>query len=141
MRIYDLYESPQGEILLAGNGAGLSGVYFSGQKYFRSASPNGAATTRTRCLRQAKQELAEYFAAVRKRFEVALTLTGTRPRRGMERDLGRGYGEDDQLWRALLAVPELAGRARAAGAADRTQSDRDHRAVPSHRGRRRKPDR
>src|SRR5687767_4985452 len=34
MRIYDLYESPHGQILLAANDAGIAGVYFSGQKYF-----------------------------------------------------------------------------------------------------------
>ena len=33
MHYYDLYESPQGQVLLVANGEGLSGVYFDGQKY------------------------------------------------------------------------------------------------------------
>ena len=37
------YDSPLGEILLAGNGEGLTGLWFAGQKYFAQGLPGDAA--------------------------------------------------------------------------------------------------
>ena len=117
MRFYDLYESPHGEILLAATPTGLSGVYFSGQKYFPKDESNWRREGGHAVLRQAKQELAEYFSGSRRRFDVALDASGTPFQRA--------------VWSAICTVPygetisygELArragaaGRARAAGAA------------------------
>ena len=116
MRYYDTYESPQGRMLLVATEAGLSGVYFDGQKYFPDNREAWKAGARHAPLRQAKLELQEYFAGKRKRFEVALDPAGTPFQRS--------------VWKAICAVGfghtitygELARRAghtsaRAAGAA------------------------
>jgi len=117
MPIYDLYESPQGEILLASTGAGLSGVYFSGQKYFPEREPAWRRDDKNALLRQAKQELAEYFAGVRRRFEVALDPFGTPFQRAVWNAISNvAYGETIS-YGELARRAGAAGRARAAGAA------------------------
>jgi len=117
MRYYDLYESPQGQMLLVADGEGLSGVYFDGQKYHPRVAPEWRRDARHAPLRQAKSELAEYFGGERERFETALAPEGT------------PFQQD--VWKAISAVgfgktitySELAlhagfpGSARAAGAA------------------------
>src|SRR5207247_9817717 len=77
MHYYDLYESPQGRMLLVANGEGLSGAYFDGQKYLPRVDPEWRRDARHAPLRQAKQELSEYFGGERKRFETALAPEGT----------------------------------------------------------------
>lgn len=77
MRCYDLYESPYGRILLVASDAGLSGVYFDGQKYHPQLEAGWRHDARHAPLRQAKRELAEYFGGERKRFETALAPEGT----------------------------------------------------------------
>ena len=73
---YDLYDSPQGQILLAASDAGIAGVYFQGQKYFPKDDSQWCRDGKNEYLRQAKRELAEYFAGRRKRFDVALDPAG-----------------------------------------------------------------
>src|SRR6266516_6834698 len=90
MRYYDLYESPQGRMLLVANGEGLSGVYFDGQKYLPQVEPDWRRDARHAPLRQAKQELSEYFGGERKRFETALAPEGT------------PFQQD--VWKAISAV-------------------------------------
>jgi methylated-DNA-[protein]-cysteine S-methyltransferase len=117
MRCYDFYESPHGRILLVASNAGLSGVYFNGQKYHPQLEATWRHDTGNALLRQAKRELAEYFGGERKRFEIALAPEGSPFQR--------------QVWKAISTVEfgttitygELArragcpGSARAAGAA------------------------
>ena len=117
MRRYDLYESPQGQILLTATDDGIAGVYFSGQKYFPKDGSGWSRDERNTLLRQAKNELAEYFAGTRRRFEVALDPTGTPFQQAVWRAISSvAYGE-------TITYGELArragaqGRARAAGAA------------------------
>lgn len=117
MRYYAIYESPQGQMLLVADDAGLNGVYFRGQKYYpQVASPlrrdAGHAT-----LRQARRELTEYFAGERTRFEVALAPAGTPFQRALWQAISTvAYGQ-------TITYAELARRAgcarsaRAAGAA------------------------
>src|SRR2546430_15775561 len=77
MHYYDLYESPQGQMLLVANGEGLSGVYFDGQKYLPQVESDWRRDARHAPLRQAKRELAEYFGGGRKRFESSHSPEGT----------------------------------------------------------------
>lgn len=116
MKHYDFYDSPQGRMLLVANDEGLCGVYFDGQKYLPQIGPTWLRDT-SATLRQAKRELAGYFAGERWRFETALAPEGTPFQRS--------------VWKAISTVPfaetitygELArragspGSARAAGAA------------------------
>ena len=114
---YDLYDSPQGQILLAASGAGIAGVYFQGQKYFPKDDTQWCRDEKNEFLRQAKRELAEYFAGRRKRFEVALDPSGTPFQNVVWRAIsGVAYGETI-IYGGLARRAGAAGRARAAGAA------------------------
>ena len=117
MRYYDLYESPQGQMLLVANREGLSGVYFDGQKYLPQVESDWRQDARHALLRQAKQELSEYFVGERKRFETALAPEGTPFQQAVWKAISTvGFGK-------TITYGELArrsgcpGSARAAGAA------------------------
>ena len=56
------YDSPLGEILLAGNGEGLTGLWFAGQKYFAQGLPGDAAPGEDAVLAQTCRWLDRYFA-------------------------------------------------------------------------------
>jgi methylated-DNA-[protein]-cysteine S-methyltransferase len=116
MLAYDEYRSPQGAMLITATPKGLAGVYFKGQKHFPKQR-QWQRDARHPVLRQAKRELAEYFAGKRKRFSVALDPQGTDFQRSVWKQIARvGFGE-------TLTYGEIArraghpGSARAAGAA------------------------
>jgi methylated-DNA-[protein]-cysteine S-methyltransferase len=117
MRCYDFYESPQGQMLLVANDAGLCGVYFRGQKYYPQVESPLRRDAQHPVLRRARRELAEYFAGKRKHFEVALAPEGTPFQRSVWKAIAAvGFGQ-------TITYGELAhragctGSARAAGAA------------------------
>jgi len=117
MLYYDVYESPQGRMLIVADDEALSGVYFEGQKYHPALASDWRHDAQHAPLRQATRELGEYFAGGRQHFEVPLSPEGTAFQRA--------------VWQAIAAVPfgstisyvELArragrpGSARAAGTA------------------------
>src|SRR5258708_22766364 len=95
---------------------GLAGVYFKGQKHLPKRR-EWRRDMRNPVLRQAKRELAEYFAGKRSRFDVALDPQGTEFQRSVWKAIaGVSFGK-------TLSYGELArraghaGSARAAGAA------------------------
>ena len=117
MHYYDLYESPNGEMLLVANDAGLAGVYFDGQKYLPQVEQDWRRDARHAPLRQAKRELAEYFGGERKRFETALAPEGTPFQRSVWKAISTvGFG-DTITYSELARRAGCPGSARAAGAA------------------------
>lgn len=117
MRYYDTYDSPQGRMLLVATGKGLCGVYFHRQQYFPAKQQDWKRDPRHSQLRQAKRELAEYFAGRRRRFEVALDPEGTPFQRSVWKAISRvGFGRT-LSYGALAAKAGRPGSARAAGAA------------------------
>jgi methylated-DNA-[protein]-cysteine S-methyltransferase len=103
-------------MLITATPKGLAGVYFKGQKHFPKRR-EWRRDVRHPVLRQAKQELAEYFAGKRSRFSVALDPLGTDFQRSVWRQIARvAFGK-------TITYGELARRAghpgssRAAGAA------------------------
>ena len=117
MHYYDLYESPQGQMLLVANGEGLSGVYFDGQKYLPQVEQDWRRDARHALLRQAKQELSEYFGGGRKRFETALAPEGTPFQQAVWKAISTvGFGETI-TYGELARHAGFPGSARAAGAA------------------------
>jgi methylated-DNA-[protein]-cysteine S-methyltransferase len=117
MHYYDLYESPQGPMLLVALGEELCGAYFDGQKYVAQVASDWRRDAHQAALRQAKRELAEYFAGERKQFALALAPEGTAFQRSVWNAISSvGFGE-------TITYGELAiragcpGSARAAGAA------------------------
>ena len=116
MLAYDQFETPQGTMLATATDNGLAGVYFKGQKHFPKQR-DWRRDARHPVLRQAKRELAEYFAGRRKRFDVALDPRGSVFQRSIWKAISKvGFGR-------TLTYGELAqraghpGSARAAGAA------------------------
>ena len=117
MRYYDLYESPQGQMLLVANREGLSGVYFDGQKYLPQVESDWRRDARHAPLRQAKRELAEYFGGGRKRFETALAPEGTPFQQAVWKAISAvGFGKTI-TYSELVLHAGFPGSARAAGAA------------------------
>ncbi len=83
--------SAMGGITLAATDQGLAGVWFDAQRH----SPDTAgwvASTDHPVLRQAAQQLAEYFAGTRQQFELPL-------------DLSHGTAFQQSVWQALLRIP------------------------------------
>jgi len=117
MHYYDLYESPQGRMLLVADGEGLSGIYFDGQKYLPRVDPDWRRDACHAPLRQAKRELAEYFGGGRKRFETALAPEGTPFQQTVWKAISAvGFGKTI-TYSELALHAGFPGSARAAGAA------------------------
>jgi len=117
MHYYDLYESPQGQMLLVADDAGLSGVYFDGQKYLPQVEQDWRRDARHAPLRQAKRELSEYFGGGRKRFETALAPEGTPFQQAVWKAISAvGFGKTI-TYSELALHAGFPGSARAAGAA------------------------
>ena len=117
MRYYDTFQSPQGGMLLLASDEGLAGVFFDRQKHHPGKRADWRKNPAHKVLRQAKRELAEYFAGKRSRFEVALSPEGTPFQRAVWKAISTvRFGE-------TISYGELArraghpGSARAAGAA------------------------
>jgi methylated-DNA-[protein]-cysteine S-methyltransferase len=114
---YDYFTSPQGRMLLVADDKALTAVCFVGQKYAPRVAADWKRDGAHALLRQAKRELAEYFAGGRTRFSVRLAPHGTPFQRSVWKAIaGVGFGK-------TIAYAELArragrpGSARAAGAA------------------------
>ena len=115
MRYYDYLETPQGRMLLVANGAGLSGAYFVGQKYY--PRPDASWKRDAQALRQAKQELEEYFAGRRRKFGIALAPEGTPFQRAVWRQISRVACGETITYAELARRAGRPGAARAAGTA------------------------
>ncbi len=85
------YASPLGPMLLAATPEGLAGVWFEGQRHGpRDVDwPEDPAHP---VLREAVEQLTDYFAGARKRFDLPL-------------DLRHGTAFQQDVWQALLAIP------------------------------------
>jgi methylated-DNA-[protein]-cysteine S-methyltransferase len=117
MTCYDVFDGPQGGMLLIASDEGLAGVHFARQKHHPGLRKEWKRDPQNKLLKQAKRELLEYFAGRRKRFEVALAPEGTAFQRAVWKAIAKvGFGE-------TISYGELArraghpGSARAAGAA------------------------
>lgn len=84
------FDSPLGRVRLAARPQGLCGVWFEGQRHQAdpSAWPTAPGDT---LLQQAMQQLTQYFAGKRQRFEVKL-------------DLSAGTPFQQSVWQALLGL-------------------------------------
>jgi len=117
MRYYDTFKSPQGEMLLVATEDGLSGLYFKGQKYFPKKDKAWRRAPNHAPLRQAKRELAQYFAGRRRRFEVPLDPQGTPFQRSVWKQISKVAFGKTTTYSELAHRAGHPGSARAAGAA------------------------
>lgn len=71
------YQSPLGEILLAADSVGLTGLWFKGQKYFAPSIGNDCEVKKTAPIDAAREWLDEYFSAKKPTVEVPLHFEGS----------------------------------------------------------------
>lgn len=89
--VYTCTSSPLGLIWVAATPHGIAGAWFEGQQHF----PDTTGWTRDDqlpLLRAAVQQLAEYLAGQRQRFDLPLDLQG-------------GTAFQQAVWQGLLAIP------------------------------------
>ena len=77
MQYTSTYASPLGNILLAADGEGLTGLWFEGQKYFALYLDKEHEEGDAPALQTAKEWLDVYFSGREPDFEVPLHFTGT----------------------------------------------------------------
>ena len=87
------YPSPLGNILLAADEVGLTGLWFEGQKYFAKTLPKETISQETPVLIQAKKWLDVYFSGKEPDFTPALHPAGSPFRQAVWQDLTA-----DPLW-------------------------------------------
>ncbi|MFR4927871.1 MAG: methylated-DNA--[protein]-cysteine S-methyltransferase [Clostridium sp.] len=85
------YPSPLGNILLAADEVGLTGLWFEGQKYFAKTLPKEIISQETPVLIQAKKWLDVYFSGKEPDFTPALHPAGSPFRQA--------------VWQILLQIP------------------------------------
>ena len=85
------YQSPLGDILLAADEVGLTGLWFEGQKYFANTLPNEYIPQETEILTEAKKWLDVYFSGEEPKFTPPLHPTGSAFRQA--------------VWQILLQIP------------------------------------
>ena len=85
------YKSPLGNILLAADEIGLTGLWFEGQKYFANTLPKEQISKETSVLAEAKRWLDLYFAGEEPAFTPPLHPAGS------------NFWQD--VWKILLKIP------------------------------------
>ena len=112
------YRSPLGGILLAADEAGLTGLWFEGQKYFALRLDPDHREQETPILEQAKRWLDAYFSGREPDFSVPLHMMGT----GFQKEVWellceipygqtRTYGEIAGMLAAQRGLPHLSAQA------------------------------
>lgn len=86
-----LIPSPLGDITLRAEDDALTGVFFVGQKYYPALTMMPYDQAVPRVIRQAEEQLAEFFSGERQAFNVPLRLRGT--------------PFQEQMWRELAQIP------------------------------------
>ncbi len=84
-------DSPLGRIILAASDGRLAGLWFAGQRH-QADSAAWPEDPQHPVLQRARAQLGEYFAGVRREFDLPLDLEG-------------GSAFEQSVWRALLAIP------------------------------------
>ena len=85
------YKSPLGEILLAADEVGLTGLWFEGQKYFANTLSDEHIEQETEILGEAKKWLDVYFSGEEPKFTPPLHPNGSTFRQA--------------VWKILLQIP------------------------------------
>jgi len=85
------YASPLGDMILAATDAGLSGLWFDGQRHLPDMTHWPQAPAGHAVIAQTRRQLDEYFAGQRTTFDLPLDLQGGTP-------------FQQSVWRALLGI-------------------------------------
>lgn len=87
---YIAHNSPVATLLISATEAGISGTYFEAHRHFKGKDGWILAPDHPH-LKQAAQQLDEYFSGIRQQFDLPLALQGTAFQRA--------------VWEALIAIP------------------------------------
>lgn len=85
------YKSPLGNILLAADEKGLTGLWFEGQKYFARCLDKEHEEKNLPVFRDAKRWLDTYFTGKEPNFKLPLHFTGT--------------SFQNEVWEILYTIP------------------------------------
>ena len=85
------YNSPIGNMLIAADEIGLTGLWFEGQKYFANTLPDEHISQETEILVETKKWLDVYFSGEKPKFTPPLHLEGSTFRQA--------------VWQILLQIP------------------------------------
>lgn len=91
MQYISHYQSPLGDILLAADGTGLTGLWFEGQKYFALHLDHNHVERSLPVFEDAKRWLDIYFSGRKPDFTPALHFTGTE--------------FQNKVWEILCSIP------------------------------------
>jgi methylated-DNA-[protein]-cysteine S-methyltransferase len=111
--LYDIFDSPVGKLTVSTDGTAITGLHIEGDRYFADVPTTWRLDADQPLLRQARRELAEYFAGTRSTFELPLRVDGTAFQRDVWQALQR-IKPGDTLTYGTLA--EALGRPKAARA-------------------------
>ena len=89
------YKSKLGDILLAADAIGLTGLWFEGQKYFANILPDGAISQESLILTEAKRWLDIYFSGL---YSAAASDWLRISTGGVEDFIANSVWTDDYLW-------------------------------------------
>ncbi|MGV8921492.1 MAG: methylated-DNA--[protein]-cysteine S-methyltransferase [Pseudomonas sp.] len=111
--------SPLGDIALRIEDEVLTGVFFVGQKYYPSLMLGAGDAQAPRVVRQAQEELAEFFRGERQAFEVPFRAKGTPFQLAVWEELSRiPYGEIVSYGDMAKHMGLSPGHSRAVGSAN-----------------------
>lgn len=88
---YDIFESPVGKLTLSTDGTYITSLHIAGDRYFEEVPSVWIRDASQPVLRQARQELENYFKTGRPAFTVPLQAQGT--------------PFQQQVWKALQNIP------------------------------------
>lgn len=91
MIYYRWLDSPLGALLLTSNGRSLTGLYLKGQKFFPEQTQDWHESEQIDPFVQTQEQIAEYFAHQRQRFDLPIETQGT--------------AFQKQVWQLLLQIP------------------------------------
>ena len=118
MQYIHSYCSPMGDILLAADDAGLTGLWFEGQKYFARTLDKEHEKREIPLFEKTKQWLDIYFSGKEPDFSVPLHLTGTDFQKDVWEILGTipyghtmTYGEIAKCMAAKKGVSHMSAQA------------------------------
>ena len=112
------YKSPLGEILLAADEIGLTGLWFEGQKYFANTLPDERISQETEILSEAKKWLDIYFSGEKPTFTHPLHPAGSTFRQAVWQILSEipygqtiTYGEIARQMAKINNTPHMSAQA------------------------------
>lgn len=114
-----LISSPLGDIALRAEDDALTGVFFVGQKHYPTLTMAPEDHAMPRVIRQAQEQLDEFFSGERRAFSVPLRLRGTPFQEQVWRELARiPYGEVVSYGAMASSMGLSPGHSRAVGMAN-----------------------